>query len=285
MDSSTSMTAMGGRVEVALYDTPPHRARIVFWRLMLEASRLERVFSFYDPGSELSRLNRERSLDASDELASVISEALRYCRLSGGLFDISLGRRIDARKRGLAEPETTCSYSDVIVRGNEITLEHPDAIIDLGGIAKGYIGDRLLDLTVKLGVKGAFIDARGDLRAVGGMAETVDIQHPRREGTLHAFRLEDSAAATSGDYRQYIGTYRMSHIIGDTDFISATCVAPTLTEADAAATCLFLAGTEKAGELMSKLSGVKAIAYDTDVRANMYNGFSGILLEEGPNAA
>lgn len=40
---------------------------------------------------------------------------------------------------------TTVDYQNVVVDGNTVTLKDPSAKIDLGGIAKGYIADRMKD--------------------------------------------------------------------------------------------------------------------------------------------
>lgn len=47
------------------------------------------------------------------------------------------------------------NYHDVIINGNAVTLADKHAKIDLGGIAKGYIADRVKDYLKKKGVKHA----------------------------------------------------------------------------------------------------------------------------------
>jgi len=263
-----------------LYDIPRQVSGGFFERIWDEARRLQRIFSIYEPESELSRLNSVRVLDASDELVEVVSTALGFCEATSGAYDISQGKRFIARKTGSALPETSCSFRDIAVDGNRIVLAHPDVVLDLGSIAKGYIGDKIIDKMRRIGVRSGFVDARGDMRVFGANIEVISIQHPRdREKTLRPFVLDEAAVATSGDYRQYWGSYDRSHIVGETDFISATVIAPTLTEADALASCLFLAGSSDADRLMGKYPHARAVAYDRHMQEFIFGGFEASALE------
>jgi thiamine biosynthesis lipoprotein len=51
--------------------------------------------------------------------------------------------------------------------GDTVRLRDPDARLDLGGIAKGYIADRMADLLTERGVKSAIIDLGGNIVTVG----------------------------------------------------------------------------------------------------------------------
>jgi len=281
MDSTAKMNLMGGEVEVVIYDIPENAAGRFFKEIEFEALRLQRVFNLFDPASELSLLNRQRTIDASEELAEVVSLALPYCEASGGAYDLSHGRKFLARKTGGQLPETNCSYRDIAVEGGKISLLHPDVIVDLGSIAKGYVGDRIVGHMRRMGLRSGFVDARGDMRVFGRHVEVVRIQHPRDRGRMsNPFVLDDMACATSGDYNQYWGSYEESHLVGGGDFISATVAAPTLAEADALATCVFLAGWGGADELMGRFKEAKAYVFDREMKGQSYNGFDTMFLPE-----
>ncbi len=285
MDSTRTFDMMGGKVEYTLYDAPKRFVDSYFRGIVLEERRLEGIFSVFDPESELSRLNRERSLTVSDELGGAISMGLGFSRETHGAYDITLGKAIAARKRGGDDEGLSCSYKDVRINGTTVSLSHDDVVIDLGSIAKGYIVDRLLDYMREIGLRGGFIDARGDMRNYGGV-EIVEIENPRNPSQRSKpIVLDNLAVATSGDYKQYFGDFEKSHIIGCRHFASVTAVAETLALADAVATCVSVLDQDEAQRFMSRNSKVKVFAYGKDMTESHFNGFESLGLDEVLNAA
>jgi thiamine biosynthesis lipoprotein len=247
---------LGGTLEAVLYGTC--NTERIFSELEAEARRLQKIFDFFDASSELSMLNENRSLIVSRELSDAVAMCLPYCALTGGAYDISLGRQISQRKKGLTEMLAGCSYRDVRVTGNKITLKHPDAFLDLGSMAKGYIGDMLAVYLRKRGVKGAYLDLRGDMVYYGGI-ERIAIQHPRKKDeAIYSFEHPDAGIASSGDYRQHYGAFHNSHIINSKDLCSVTVIADTLAEAELLSSCIYVTGT--AG--LTQYSGKKYYCVD-----------------------
>ena len=78
--------AMGVTVELLL-DGSPAGADAAFDEVECEVRRLERIFSRFDPASELSLLNRLGTLEASAELVEVVALALAARSATGGRFD------------------------------------------------------------------------------------------------------------------------------------------------------------------------------------------------------
>ena len=281
MQSELSMPLMGGLVNVTFYNVPLEIAETLFEETASEARRLDRVFNLFDPKSELSRLNRDRTLKVSDELAEVIEAAIGYSRQTRGQYDVTLGRRFLARKRKCALPDVGCSFNDVSVKSKVVSLKHPDALIDLGSIAKGYIVDRLTDHMKSMGLEAGFVEARGDMRIFGPQPEVVWVQHPRDRGKMMwPIVLENMAVATSGDYNQYDGEYGRSHIIGCKGVVSATAVAATAMEADAAATCLSVVGIEGADSFLKYHRDIRAYTIDQDLNEAVFNGYETLQVPE-----
>ena len=271
---------MAGNVRLTLYGIEGELADEIALAVRDEGERLQRIFNLYDPKSELSRLNRERTIRASPELLQVIRRALAYCALAEGRYDISLGRQFLQRKRGEPITPVHCSYKHIRIEGDHVELTHPDVTIDLGSIAKGFIADRMLEFAIDRGVESAFIDARGDMRITGPRMEVIDIQHPREENrTLRPFVLENMAVATSGDYKQYSGSFSTSHIMNPRDIASVTIVAPTTMEADAIATAVFVTGMEESRALLTSIPHAKALIIATDGKEITLNGFEDLELD------
>lgn len=260
----------GKQITITLFDTPQPLADTILAETYAEGLRLQRIFNFYDPASELSLLNKQRSMAVSDDLLHVIKTALSYCAQTNGAYDITKGKQFLARKRGLPLPSCACSYKDVAIKGDTITLTHADALIDLGSIAKGYITDKLIAYLEEAGIVSGVIDARGDLRLFGDRTETVGIQHPR-DNTHLSFTLTNNAVATSGDYNQYHTSYEKSHLIGAHHYVSVTVIADTLAEADAAATCLSLLDKTDAAAFLNRHPHLRVLSYDNAMNITARN--------------
>jgi thiamine biosynthesis lipoprotein len=149
-----------------------------------EVDRLDRLMSHYKPESGLSRLNREaasRPVAVDPELFGLIAASLRYSRDSGGAFDITVGPLMKAwgffRGGGrvpsdaeLCEVRGRVGYQHVVLNATERTVrfDRPGVELDLGGIAKGYAVDRVVDLLRRERVKAALVSAGGStIVAVG----------------------------------------------------------------------------------------------------------------------
>lgn len=265
---------LGGSIKIVIYDVPEDVSSLLFQEIYKEGLRLQKIFSFYDKNSELSRLNRDRKMKVSEHLLNVISAALKFCKKTKGEYDISIGKQILERKNGKEISKINCSYKNIKIKNNEVSLNHPDVIIDLGSIAKGYIVDRLADFMRKQGIASAFIDARGDLLAFGNYEETIAVRHPReKEKIIHPIKIKNAAIATSGDYMQFYGGYEKSHILNQKELISTTVIANTLAEADVFASAVFLLEKKKREELIKSFQVYKVFAIDKNLKENLYNNF------------
>jgi thiamine biosynthesis lipoprotein len=149
-------------------------------RALLEAEfwvrRLGARLTRFSPDSELSRFNASagRWQDTSPELESLLRESMRAYETSSGLVNVAVLRSMEAvgYTRPLSEGWPVAidlracpppSLPDVLaVRPGAARLER-GAGIDLGGIAKGWMADRLLD---SLGPN-ALANLGGDLSAAG----------------------------------------------------------------------------------------------------------------------
>jgi thiamine biosynthesis lipoprotein len=128
-----------------------------------------------------------------------------------------------------------------------------DVAVDLGGIAKGYAVDRAVAALRERGIERAFVNAGGDLYAMGASEDKdpwqVGIQLASDPSRIErVIAVEDAAVATSGDYLQCFrfGGRRYHHILDPvsgepwrTDGKSLTIVADRCIDADAAATAFF----------------------------------------------
>jgi FAD:protein FMN transferase len=272
-----SFPLFGDRIVIVLEGVDEQLGRDLEPDIEREALRLQRIFNLYDPHSELSLLNHRRTMTCSPELVEVVRFALQLCEKTRGAYDISKGAQFLARKSGI-EREVDCTYRDIEVTGSRgidaekrasmavtatVTLWHKDALVDLGSVAKGYIADRLRAFIVEtLGVESVFIDARGDIVAAGSAPQRILVQHPRDPAAAATtIQIADCAVATSGDYRQFVGDFARSHIVGARGSVSVTVIAPTLLVADGLATALFVLDPAGCAPLMAQHPDACALAY------------------------
>lgn len=235
------------------------------------ALKLQKIFNIYDRSSEISLLNSQRKIKASPELFELMNKALIYCALSDGEYDISKGKQFLQRKIGGPTLPIHCSYKDIRLKNETITLVNDLVYVDLGSIAKGYITDKIAQFFLDQGIESGYVDARGDIRVFGQGIE-IEIQHPRKEELIKSIKVRDKGIATSGDYRQYLGDFSKSHIINKKDVVSATVVADSLADADAMATMLMVCSPEKRDELMAR-AGFPSMIVDDNLCIRYYNDF------------
>jgi thiamine biosynthesis lipoprotein len=159
--------------------------------------------------------------------------------------------------------------------------------IDLGGIGKGFAGDRFLEIFKKYGISSAFTNIGGNVAAIGakpdGSPWRVGIQHPRQENSLIGLvSVADRAVVTSGDYQRYFmgrDGKRYHHILdtstgypAESGLVSVTVVAGSSTAADALSTILFVAGMKKGLELLGRFPGAEAVFIDAALGVHVTAG-------------
>jgi thiamine biosynthesis lipoprotein len=243
--------AMGTEVELLLDAESSAESNAAFTRAEREFGRLEQLLSRFRPDSELAELNRRGSLEAGDDLITVVTLALKARERTGGRFDPTVHDALvaagydrtfgDMPEDGPPVAARACG-GGVRIEGRTIELE-PGFRRDLGGIAKGYAVDRAADL---LGVAGpCLVNAGGDLVACG-RSWPVGVETADGQVTL---ALENRAIATSGtDRRRWRrGSTEAHHLIdparglpAEGDYLRVTVVAPTATEAEVLAKAVFL---------------------------------------------
>lgn len=266
----------GKEADIYIYDVDKVLGEEAADEAFREGVHLHKVFNYYDETSELSKLNRKRSILASDELLKVMKKALDMCKLTKGQYDISLGAYAEKRKQGEELQRIRCDYTGITIKGNLITLANPNIKVDLGSIAKGYIVDRMIDCLKASGVKSALIDARGDIRLFG-KAQVIGVQHPREPGKIIEWlKIKNAAVATSGDYNQYVGSFDNSHIINSKELASVTVVAKDLMTADLLATAIFVCKEKERASLLKKYKA-KALTIDKGLVKKYYNGMQSLI--------
>lgn len=246
--------------------------------------RVDRQMSTWKPDSDLMRLNAAPPgtwVSLPRELMLVLAKGLEIGRLSGGAFDIGVGRLVKAWGFGAAGsvPDEEAIRAALHERPppahTVLELDAPAARarkhtqldLDLSGIAKGFAVDEMMRTMKAFGLSHALVGLDGELAASGtkpdGTPWHIAVEKPDYElrSPLGTIELNDAAVATSGDYRHWIevGGTRLSHTMDrsrggpvDNAVASVSVVASSCMEADAWSTALMVLGPAEGGALAEK---------------------------------
>ena len=164
--------------------------------------RVERLMSFHDPQSELSRVNRDAYRSPQQVhpwTYAVLRRAVRISAFSGGLFDITVAPLlVDAGflPRHLEPPSHGGGWQDIQLLSDHTIQFTKPLMLDLGGIAKGFAIDQAIHALRRAGCTQGVVNAGGDLRRFGHTSHVVHLR--RADWLVPVAELVCGAIATSG---------------------------------------------------------------------------------------
>ncbi len=240
--------------------------------------RYDKLLSATHQNSQVYKLNSQGVATVDSEVAELIKTALYYCEQSEGRFDITVYpvKQLWDFKNGKVPTEREVAralgrvnYKKVKIKDNEITLSG-GAQIDLGGIAKGYVADRLAELYVAEN-KGGVINLGGNIMLPKTRKKPykIGITDPKdTTKTAAVVEVTDGAVVTSGTYqRSFTKDGKLYHHILDTatgypaetGIASATILTESATAADALSTTVICMGKTEGLRLINSLEDTEAV--------------------------
>ncbi|MBT4375340.1 MAG: FAD:protein FMN transferase [Nitrospina sp.] len=199
---------LGTYVEVSVSSESDDNALLdITGYVFSEIQRIENLMSFHNPDSELSYVNREayrHSCPISKDMEEVLTAALTLSKITNGIYDISIAPTLV--RNGLLPDylpnvdDEQANWQDVSIVNGNISFKRK-ALLDLGGIAKGYAVDRALCMVENL-VENITVNAGGDLRMKEWSGQSVGIKASNAKGLKSIIRtpMHQAALATSGNY-------------------------------------------------------------------------------------
>lgn len=272
-------------INVKLYDTDD---TTILDDCMAMADRFEKLFSATLEGSDIWNVNHAKGapVTVDEETAALLQIALDYAGKTDGLFDPTIGAVSTMwnftneplgpvpEKTAIEEALQHIDVSCVTLNGNTVQLTDPDARIDLGAIAKGYIADRLKDLLLERGVKSAIINLGGNVLTIGekpdGTSFRIGVQKPfsTRNETIAAINVNDLSMVSSGNYERYfvVDDVLYHHILDpatgfpvDNGLLGVTILSEKSVDGDALSTTCFILGLEDGLKLIEETEKVEAL--------------------------
>lgn len=224
----------------------------------------EKILSKYDAmwsadkeSSELFKVNHQETQDISPETEEIIGIAESLKRED--LFNIyvdSLVKAWDIKNNQGVIPDVESALSDMKEKKG----------INLGGIAKGYVTDKIVESLKADGVESALVSLGGNVYAMGkkhtGENWRIGIADPKNpDEIIGSIRAENLSVVTSGDYQRYfeLDGKRYHHIFdpktgypADSGLLSVTVIGENSALCDALSTMIFVAGVEEGKKLLSE---------------------------------
>lgn len=263
-----------------------------------EVKRLENVLSEWRPDSQISAVNRQagkKAIKVGEEVFHVFEMAHEVSKKSGGAFDVTfaaLGGLWDYKaknpripdKKEIEKRARLVDYRQLVLNKKEqsVMLKKPGMRTGLGGIAKGYVVDRVSAVLAEEGYPNHLVIAGGDLYASGTRGYRkwrIGIRDPKNRGLYAAVEVHNEGVATSGSYEKffYKDGVRYHHILDPKTgwpargTASVTVFTKSAADADAWATALFVLGPEKALKTAAK-EGLELFVFDEDYKTSSTPG-------------
>ena len=289
-------TAVGFYLDTVITLTAYVDDATVLNEALAECGRYEQLLSRTVEGSDVWRINHAggQPVEVSNETLEILDVARQVSEHSGGMFDVTIapvstmwdftsGAAVVPEADTIAEAATLVDYTKVKTDDGLVILPE-GMMIDLGGIAKGYIADAVKGYLAERGVESAVLSFGGNIVTIGlkpdGSPWKVgiqDIDKPTGEYMLVSLNYGGSTV-TSGIYERGFesGGVYYHHILDpntgwpvQNELASVTIFSDSSMWGDALATAAFSLGTEAGTRLIEGIDGVEAvfIARDRSVSA------------------
>ena len=282
---------LGSPFEITVVATDSVQAKLYTDLAISEVKRIENLVSDWIPTTQISQVNQNagiKPIKVDQEVFDLVERAIKISKLTSGAFDISYASmdkiwKFDGSMKQMPTEEAIkksvekVGYQNIILNPTDKTifLKNKGMKLGLGGIAQGYIADKIKEVLQEKGCTSGLVNVSGDINTWGkqpnGQPWTVGIINPMNKNKVFAtFILDESAVETSGSYEKFVifKGKRYSHIIDPrtgypaSGIVSVSVFAKQTELADALATGIFVLGIEVGLDLVNQLNGIDCIIVD-----------------------
>ena len=270
-------------------DLDKEKAEAAINKAYKRCRELENTLSNTIESSEVSQINSAggKWVTVGKDTLKVVKAGVKYGELSDGDFDITIGSVSglwDFQSENPVVPEQSkitealkhVNYKNIQFDGNKIRIIDPEAKLDLGGIAKGYVADELTTLLEKEGVTSAVINLGGNISTIGskpdGSPFIIGIEKPYTDRTeiIGTTTADNQTVVTSGIYeRQFQQNGKIYHHVlssktgypAETQLEAVSLVAKKgrSMDIDAMSTICLMKGVDGGKAFIKKQKGVEAV--------------------------
>ncbi|OOB79554.1 MAG: hypothetical protein BEN19_07465 [Epulopiscium sp. Nuni2H_MBin003] len=242
----------------------------------------EDKFSRTINSSEISQLNHAngQSVQVSDCTIELLQLGIYYSQISDGVFDITVSALSELWNNDVIPLEKdiqmamqSIDYNNVTIDGNIVTLDN-NAQIDVGGIAKGFIADKVKQYLQSIGIKHAIINLGGNILTIGNKPDgtnfNIGIQEPFAQMgvAITTYATNDKSIVTSGIYERYfeVGGNMYHHVLDPTtgypfvtDLYGVTIISDSSVEGDVLSTICLAKGLVEGEQFLENFEDIDAL--------------------------
>ena len=256
-------------------------------------SDFDQTASLWVDSSLIRRINDNSDSAMNDLFRDLLDKSLRINRLTGGYFDCTVGKLVNAwgfgfRQGADLDSSTVDSLRQytglpltVATRDGQTFLRktRPETELDFNAIAQGYSVDILADFLQSKGISDYLIDVGGEVIAKGqkpdGQKWVVGVERPAESKFADRqidirVALSGQSIVTSGSYRKFYEKdgVKYSHTIDphtgrpvNHPLLSVSVIADSAWKADAFATAFMAMGMEKALRYIEQNDEIKSVYF------------------------
>lgn len=275
-------------ISISVYNNSDIEAQTILSHCMDMCEYYTKMFDINYSDSDISHINTSNTIPCkvNPDTIELLQKSVDYGLKSDGMFDVtiySVSSLWDFHNESNEIPDdaliknalTHVNYHNLVLDSitNTVTLSDADSSIDIGGIAKGYIADKIAEYLSSCNISGAIINIGGDIMSVGTKNGNdkfkIGITDPSGNAApICGVEISNMAIATSGTYeRKIVKNGKVFHHIlnpktgypVETDLTSTTIISPHSVDADTLCTICILLGSEKAVTLINSLPNTYGI--------------------------
>jgi thiamine biosynthesis lipoprotein len=299
---------MGTVLEISVCVADRATGESLLGELFAEVAAFERAFSRFDLKSELVRVNRNAGgppLRVGPDFVDLTAASLRYGELTRGAFDVTVGPLVllwleAERSNRLPEPERLEAARalvgpqvvEVDRESSTVRLREPGAMLEFGGIAKGWTLDRLEAKLREAGVSRALLSfGQSSIAALGrppGWDGWGVLLGDASGGFVGTAQLADQSISVSGSLGQTaeIEGRRFGHVLDPrsgeplTQQRVAVALAASGALAEALSKALLVLGEREGIALVEELPDAEGLLIDSGGATWRTSGFDAAIRYE-----
>ena len=276
--------------------------------------KLYTIYSRYDDLVNIHTINEDKTSVTVDEK---ITEMLKFSKemynYTNGNVNVAFGSVLSIwhayRNTGLDNPENAklpsvddlkiankhTNIDDLIIEGNEITLNNPEMSLDVGAIAKGYATEKTAQWMEKEGINGYLLNVGGNIRTVGvrpdGKKWQVGLENPDGDPNdpyTEILEISEMSVVTSGSYQRFytVDGKNYHHIIDKDTLMPATgykmvsVITQSSAVGDALSTALFCMDIEEGKEVIKNFENTYVLWVKENGEKVYSKGFKDFIFKE-----
>ncbi len=287
-----------GEVAITAYEMTEADFESMWSEVVDIANLFEATVSLSEEESELSKANSKSEVEISPQLETQILAGINYYEKTYGAFNILLAPIVaewgflpgeDNYLAGEIPSAETLESLRALTDISQISVENgvltkpENYTIDLGGISKGYMADKMLEVLKEYNCDGiltvgGIVVASGDKM---GENYQVAITNPFGGSYFDVISISDMVLVTSGNYERYFEADGVvyCHIINpetlsptQSEVVAVSVLSQSAMDADVFATALMILEKEKREQLISQ-NDISALLIYSDGSCEYFGDF------------